>query len=179
MIMGNFEPPKPYKLFCAIMYAPDKIDGVAIETALIARFGSIDSRSEEIPFNHSDYYQNEMGPGLRKLLVSFDHLTDNENLAEIKIITNRIENEFKAGAIGRLVNLDPGYLTLAKVTLFTTKDYGHRIYLGRGIHCEVTLVYRGRSYEPLAWTYPDYKEPAFIEFFNNARAIYKRCTGGS
>jgi len=40
--------------------------------------------------------------------------------------------------------------------LATTKDNAHRIYLGQGIYAEVTLIYRGRRFCPLPWTYPDY-----------------------
>jgi hypothetical protein len=46
----------------------------------------------------------------------------------------------------RPLNLDPGYLTEAKLVLATTKDRNHRLYLDRGIFAEVTLCYqRGGS----------------------------------
>ncbi|MFN4132318.1 MAG: DUF4416 family protein, partial [Caldimicrobium sp.] len=73
----------------------------------------------------------------------------------------------------RRVNLDPGYLSLSKVVLSTFKDYSHRLYLGRSVYGEVTLIFREGSFQPLPWTYPDYKNEKVIEVFNKARSFYK------
>jgi hypothetical protein len=75
------------------------------------------------------------------------------------------------GKIKRTLNLDPGYLSLAKVVLASTKDYSHRLYLGRGIYGEVTLFFKDKSYNPYPWTYPDYRTPEYINFFNQMRKI--------
>ena len=60
----------------------------------------------------------------------------------------------------RNVNIDPGYLTLANVILATTKGYSHRIYLGKGIYGEVTLLYKekDKTFVPNIFTYSDYQE---------------------
>ncbi|OGX43889.1 MAG: hypothetical protein A3G38_03040 [Omnitrophica WOR_2 bacterium RIFCSPLOWO2_12_FULL_51_8] len=74
----------------------------------------------------------------------------------------------------RLVNIDPGYLDLAKLVLASTKDYRHRIYLERGIYVEITLFYQRKTFNPWEWTYPDYRSREYIEVFNRIREIYKK-----
>ena len=74
----------------------------------------------------------------------------------------------------RRVNLDPGYLLLSRLVLSTFKDFAHRIYLGRGVFAEVTLIFREGSFRPLPWTYPDYAAPETIALFNKAREDYKK-----
>ena len=80
-----------------------------------------------------------------------------------------------SGAENRVVNIDPGYITLSNVTLATTKDYQHRIYLGEGIYLENTLRFsaKTKSYEPYEWTYGDYRMAGAVEFFNKLRNIYR------
>jgi hypothetical protein len=73
----------------------------------------------------------------------------------------------------RPLNLDPGYITLAKLVLASTKDHAHRIYLSQGIYAEITLNYRAGSWQPLPWTYPDYRRSDFQEFFTNCREYLK------
>ena len=49
-----------------------------------------------------------------------------------KLLTNQWEQEYAqlhAGPEPRPLNLDPGYLTEAKLILASTKDRDHRIYL--------------------------------------------------
>jgi hypothetical protein len=73
----------------------------------------------------------------------------------------------------RSVNIDPGYLDLAKLVLFSTKDYTHRIHVGKGIFAEVTLYFQDDSFNAWPWTYPDYKTKEYIGIFNTIRGIYK------
>ena len=100
---------------------------------------------------------------------------DPGTIAEIKKQTNLRESQFgerREGELHRRINLDPGYLSPAKLVLATTKDYDHRIYLGKGIYAEVTLRYTEFSYQPCKWTYPDYREESHLKIFNEIRAIY-------
>jgi len=69
------------------------------------------------------------------------------------------------------VNIDPGYLTPAKLILATTKDYSHRLYLGRGIYGEIILVYSCGSFKPLPWTYPDYRSEDYSKYFSRVREV--------
>ena len=109
-----------------------------------------------------------MGAETNKIFVSFKHLISVETLADIKIKTNEIEQQFLKNN-RRTVNIDPGYLTQAKVVLATTKDYSHRIYLGKGIFADLHLSYQDKLYRSQLWTYPDYKQKHVIEFFCRLR----------
>jgi hypothetical protein len=75
----------------------------------------------------------------------------------------------------RPLNLDPGYLTEAKLVLASTKDRDHRVYLDRGIYAEVTLHYqRGRGWQPRPWTYPDYRSEPYLQFFTRCRQYLRK-----
>ena len=71
------------------------------------------------------------------------------------------------------LNLDPGYVTLAKLVLASTKDHAHRIYLADCIYAEVTLSYRGGAWQPFEWTYPDYRRADFHVFFTRCRELLR------
>lgn len=135
------------------------------------RFAKIDFSSTALPFDHTDYYQEEFGKDLNRKFVSFKKLVAPNSLPEIKIITNKIEGELSNG-LKRTINIDPGYLDLAKLLLASTKDYKHRIYLDKGIYAEVTLFFEFKSFRPWPWTYPDYKTSEYIAIFNQIRDIY-------
>ena len=62
-------------------------------------------------------------------------------------------------------------MTLATFVLATTKDHGHRIYLGQGIYGEVTLTYRQHDWRPWPWTYPDYCTEAYRRILREIRAL--------
>ncbi len=135
------------------------------------RFGKIDFESEGMPFGHTDYYKNEFGTSLKRKFISFEKLIQPEDLPRIKIATNKIEKKLSKMS-KRSINIDPGYLDLAKLVLASTKDYKHRICLNRGIYAEVTLFYENGSFRPWQWTYPDYKTSGYIDIFNSIRQIY-------
>jgi len=139
--------------------------------ALANRFGAIDYQSEVLPFDHTTFYAREFGEGLVRQIVAFAELIPPDRLAEIKRVTNELEMTWAADG-RRRVNLDPGYVSLSKMVLATTKNYSHRIYLGQGIYAEVTLHYKGGSFQPWEWTYPDYASPPYLEVFNKIRGIY-------
>lgn len=173
--MGKVKIPPKAKLFIGVIAVSNTILD-ELKKILIANWGEIDLESEIFQFNLTNYYEKEMGKNLIKKFFSFKKLINREEIAEIKLKTNEIENEFKVdkNKEGRDVNLDPGYLTLSNVTLATTKDYRHRIYIGKGIYLENTLYYDSskKSYVEWEWTYPDYRQTFYKEFFNQMRKIY-------
>jgi hypothetical protein len=124
-------------------------------------------------FNYTDYYCREMGSPLYRLIVVFSELVERDSMPEIKTEANKIENNFLEHG-KRRINIDPGLITLENICLVTTKPYTHRIYLGKGIWSEITLIYKGESYQKLEWTYPDYGSNELIDFFNGIREQYKR-----
>jgi hypothetical protein len=137
--------------------------------------------SETFDFRETSYYDASMGVGLWKQFFAFKCLIDPEQLVELKLQTNDWEAEYAALAKHdkqRPLNLDPGYITLAKLVLASTKDHAHRIYVGRGIYAEITLKFRDGAWQASDWTYPDYRRPDFHEFFSRCRE-YLRATARS
>ncbi len=144
------------------------------KTKLASRFGCIDFESEILNFTYTDYYNREMGSDLKRQFLSFKRLISPEMIPDIKIYTNDLESKFFSSNKKRSVNIDPGYLSLSKLVLATTKDHQHRIYLGKGIYAEVTLRYRNKTFCPWEWTYPDYCTKEYISIFNYLRdKLYK------
>ncbi len=107
----------------------------------------------------------------KKKFISFEKLIEHVSLSDIKIFTNQIESDHLKDN-KRKVNIDPGYLTLAKLVLASTKDFTHRIYIGKGIYAEVTLFYQDKNYRGWPWTYPDYKSEISLSFFQKVRSAY-------
>ena len=134
-------------------------------------FGQIDFESGALDFNGTDYYAQEMGSSLKRRFISFSKLIPMSELYRVKLYANRLESKFM-DAKKRLINIDPGYLDKAKLVLATTKDYAHRIYLQKGIFAEIALTYRGNSFSANDWSYPDYRSGAYIDIFNQIRALY-------
>ncbi|MBU2541204.1 MAG: DUF4416 family protein [Candidatus Omnitrophica bacterium] len=140
---------------------------------LAKEFGKIDFESRIMAFNYTDYYTREMGDNLKRVFLGFEKLIDPTKLTRIKILTNKLEERFSHQG-RRKVNIDPGYIDLARLILASTKDFSHRICLGKGIYAEVTLLFKNKTFTPLEWTYPDYRTKDYIEVFKDLRAIYSR-----
>jgi len=168
--MGKAKEPQPVKLIASV-FTGEKTLLAEARDALANRFGHIDYQSDLLPFDHTRYYAREFGEGLVRQILAFAELIPPQRLAEIKRITNELEMNWTVGQ-QRHVNLDPGYVSLSKMVLTTTKDYSHRIYLGQGIYAEVTLHYRHGAFHPWEWTYPDYASPRYLEIFDQIRQIY-------
>jgi hypothetical protein len=144
-----------------------------------AAWGPVALASERFIFDATDYYQPTMGAPLEKCFFAFERLIDPGRLAELKLETNAWEREYAESgpqAEARPVNLDPGYLTPAKLVLASTKDHAHRIYLSRGIYAEVTLFYKDRRWQHRDWTFADYRRADYQRFFSECRE-YLRSRG--
>jgi len=142
-----------------------------VADVLSGAYGTADFESPVMPFDRTSYYEPEFGNSLKRIFMSFTELVSQDTLPEIKHATDRLEQEFcKEGK--RQVNIDPGILTAERLVLATSKNYSHRIYLGRGVYADLTLIYRKGSFRPLPWTYPDYASQEVIEFWNGVRKSY-------
>lgn len=178
--MGEAVAPRPVNLICAMLAARSEWLDRAREL-LVGRFGPVDLAGETEPFDYTDYYEPQMGPGLLRRMLSFRDLIDPGETAAVKLETNRIEEELArtiAGGPPRPVNLDPGYVDAARLVLATTKDHTHRLYLRDGIYAEVTLRWHRGRFEPCEWTYPDYRTESYREFFRKVRELYRAKPGG-
>jgi hypothetical protein len=174
-LVADIKAAQPVKLMCGIIALNEEQLGRA-KKKLRESFGDIDLESEVVPFAFTDYYEKEMGKGLLRQFVSFAALIDPGSIAGIKLTTNGVEKTIAkdyVGASNRPVNLDPGYVAASKLVLASTKDFSHRIYLGRGIYAEVTLIFRRGHFEPLEWTYPDYRTEGHRRFFEKIRSTYR------
>ncbi|MEW6214617.1 MAG: DUF4416 family protein [Nitrospirota bacterium] len=170
--MGKPSPPEHALLFVGTLYQDEKYLSIAKEK-LNDSFGEVIMESPSLEWNYSNYYRDELGWPIKRTFIFFKNTINPEILADIKLITNDIEHQLSTKG-RRNINIDPGYLTLSKVVLASTKNYAHRIYLGKGIYGEVTLIYREGRYNPHLYTYRDYQDRTYIEIFMNARAVLKK-----
>jgi hypothetical protein len=175
--MGSISTPTPVLLLLAVISRYDEALQWARERAAGA-FGAIALASDAFAFTETDYYAATMGSDLKKQFLAIARLIDPATLAEIKTETNKWEADY--AALGnhvepRPMNLDPGYITPAKLVLASTKDHAHRLYLRAGVYAEVTLAYRKRDWQPLEWTYPDYRRDDYQAFFTRCRDWLLNC----
>lgn len=166
--MGTANFPAPVKIFTAITFN-SSIDIDRILNLVDSKFGTREGTLGPIPFNWTQYYSDEMGTGLLKYYILYKNHVNRDQLADLKVFTNDLESRFVRNN-KRNVNIDPGYLAKDKLVLATTKDFFHRLYLGKGIYAEVTLHYRKGRYRYFSWTYPDFKEPDLHMFLEKPRA---------
>lgn len=161
------------KLFIGAIYNPNIVTLEIIQEKLSSSYGEIDSISPVFSYDHSTYYNKEMGETLCKIFFSFRDLYHIEKLPAIKRHTNELELEFfSQNGKERFVNLDPGLMTLGKLILMTTKDQQHRVYLEKGIFAELTYYYRAKLWHPFPWAYPDYLRQDYLDFFLELRKKY-------
>ena len=170
--MGKISHHIPVKHFCAVAFSP-AFDLNSIIEKIESVFGEIEKKSDVYNFSeHTDYYSAEMGDNLKKLFIAFAKLKEPDFLIQYKIQSNHLEEDFLINE-QRQVNIDPGYLTEAKIILATTKVYSHRIYMGKGIFGDLHLYFENGSFRKQYWTYPDYQQPLAIDFFNKLRIRYR------
>ena len=169
--MGKPREPKPARLFMSMIASEDDLFRQGIKD-LCSAFGEVDFISERFPFDFTEYYSQEMGENLFRHFLTFEQLISMTILPEIKQTTNRLEEKYVSPNGNRRINVDPGYLCLEHVILATTKGYTHRPHLRDGIYADLTLLYRNKSFQPLEWTYPDYRQREIIKLFNQFRKKY-------
>lgn len=174
--MGSVQPHPPVLLILAAFSRyPEALDW-ARQTAEEA-WGPVALASPRFDHHETRYYEPTMGPDLKKMFLAFETLIDPAELVECKEVANQWEVDYqrlRRHPEPRPLNLDPGYLTEAKLVLATTKDRDHRLYLGRGIYAENTLYFHAGHWEPRPWTYPDYRRADYHAFFDQCRAYLRR-----
>lgn len=169
--MGKVELPSPVKLVIGMLAGEEGYFQEAL-VRLEAHFGPVDYRSPLLPFTYTDYYGREMGGPILRRFISFAQLIDPATLPQVKLLTNRLEEEMAEDG-PRRINLDPGYIAPGKLVLATTKDREHRVYLGEGIYAEVTLRWkRKEGFQPWEWTYPDYASSEYRDILGEIRELY-------
>ena len=167
--MGKPRYARKAMLLAGLLYTDDFLQKAV--SLLQAEFGEIIRETPPAKW-HSDYYSKELGPSIRRKFLFFGRLIDPGDIAEIKIATNKMESDLSKES-KRTVNIDPGYITPAKLVLASTKDYSHRVYLGKGIYAESTLLWdaKQKTFVPHLYTYSDFKEEENIRVFSEMREI--------
>jgi hypothetical protein len=158
------------KLIMSLISAEDEVFRAAIET-LTTHLGKPDFVSARFPFNDTNYYEEEMGRALMRRMVSFEKLILPESLPDVKLMTNRVEDQFSSHG-RRKINIDPGYISAAHLILATGKGYTHRPYLRDGIYADLTLIFTDGAFHPLPWTYPDYAGQKMATLLYKIRGKY-------
>ena len=170
--MWDLKEPNPVKLVIGILAANYQCLHAAIEI-LMDKFGKADLVSDVWPFDKTDYYKEQTGNRILRQFISIKRLINPGKLAKIKLITNKLEQKLAktlAIPLPRPVNLDPGIIEPSKLVLATTKNYSHRIYIGKKMYAEVTLVFDKGCWKPLEHTYSDYWQQFYFDFFDKVRA---------
>ena len=185
--MGLIKTSPPSVRFVAVFSAEDRFLRIALER-LEAHWGKIASLGQAFDFVESPYYLRTMlvprpsetsldrtPRALRKQMALFADPYDPAELAADKLQSNRWERDWTEELTlsqddsKRLLNIDPGYLSMTKLVLASTKNREHRIYLRDGIYAEVTLAFRDQVWTSMPWTYADYQRPDVLEFLKLAR----------
>jgi hypothetical protein len=169
--MWQLNEPKPVKLIIGILAADHQCLHAAVE-AQTSEFGEPDFVSNVWPFEKTDYYKDQTGEHIIRQFISIEKLVAPGKLAKIKHKTNKLEKKLavKLGLpLPRPVNLDPGIIEPSKLILATTKNYSHRIYIGKKMYAEVTLIFDKGHWRPLEHTYPDYRQQCYFDFFEIVR----------
>jgi len=163
--------PEPAKLVIGCIMN-DKVLVEEVFPFLEDRFGPVDMISRWLDFAYTDYYYREMGSPLFRKVFVFKPLIEQEDLAGIKEKTNDIEERFAMSG-KRNINIDPGYMVSSRFILATGKEYSHRIYIGKKIYADLTLMYsKKEGFKTLPWTYPDYASESMIAFLSKVRDKY-------
>jgi hypothetical protein len=170
----NIKKPKKVKLFFGILYSRKHL--LQLENALNVlkkKYGTFESISDDYVFSSiTDYYDEELGPNLRKRIYVCSKTIDPEKIVDIKLFTNSLEDKLalKHKPLKRAVNVDAGYFSINNLVLVTTKNFAHRIYLKKGIYAELTLIFKKHGIHELEWTYPDFRQDMLKNFFIIERA---------
>jgi hypothetical protein len=162
--------PKPAKLVVGLLLK-DKALFEPLVAEITNIYGFPDIISDWMSFDYTAYYKSELGSPLYRRLLAFETLIDQQDLAAIKLTTNRLERTYSRHR-KRRVNIDPGYLLYERFVLASGKNYSHRIYIGRCIYADLTLIYRNGAFETLPWTYPDYADQPIQRFLERVRNKY-------
>ncbi len=169
--MSELREPRPAMLVISI-FGSDQALILKGANLLCSLFGGIHFASELLPFDNTAYYQKEFGDKLVRKFIAFERLVPCDMLVRVKLACCGLEQMFLSEGRRRL-NIDPGILTLEKFVLATGKNFSHRIYLGKGVFGDLTLMYdKKKGFVTLPWTYPDYATSVSLEMLNRLRADY-------
>jgi len=162
----------PVKYVAALLLSRGIEAAAVVAGGLEGLAGPVDYRGPERPFETTDYYEGEMGPGLRRIFVSFEPLGDPADLARVKLAAARLEERFSEGG-RRRVNIDPGYIDYFKLVLASFKEGPQKIWLGEGVWADPVLLFEDGAWRPLPWSFPDFRAGTYEEELGSIRHVYR------
>jgi hypothetical protein len=156
------------KLIICVMFANDDSYSKVLKE-LTGVFGETDDSSLPYDFTmFSNYYEKEMGKIIKKRFITFKRLIQMERHADIKILTNKIEDKFAENG-KRTVNLDPGYVTPYSIVLASAKPRSNKIYLKKGIYADMVMNFSKNRCIVLPTTFKDFQDEKNQDFFMKIR----------
>lgn len=151
------------RLFFGIMFSDRGCYEKAVED-LINEFGETEKESFEYNFDeYTNYYEKEMGRGLRKKLIIFKKEIEEKNLIKIKKLITEIEKKYSEEG-KRKVNIDPGFVSEEKVVLASFKKKDFKKDLGNGVFAHEVLRFEEGKIKTFWHTFGDYKEEKIKDF---------------
>lgn len=165
--------PLPAQLLLSVLSSTWQDFQTRLMKELVREFGALEYQSKTLAFTETSYYDQEFGTPITRKVLGFEALVPPENLAELKLTTNALEQRFLQADGRRIFNLDPGLLFQERLVLATGKNFSHRIYVGKGIWADLTLLYQKGQWQTLPWSFPDYAGPAMQEILTQLRNRYK------
>ena len=171
--MSELTEPVKANLTISVMFRDDALLA-EIKGILEKKYGETDAVSKVYDFSSiSPYYDPEMGCDIKKTVFSFKEPVPRDLLKDVKLFCVELEKKYSENG-SRLVNLDPGLVTLENFILATGKNYSHRIYLGSGVFAEVTLMFgKKNAVKELPWSYRDYLYEPARSFLLEVRELYR------
>ncbi|MDB5107032.1 MAG: GTP-binding protein [Fibrobacteres bacterium] len=137
--------------------APYPQPSEALWPGLESVFGPIDFKGPFLPFDTTDYYRDEFGPGLHRGFISFRGLASPEGLPGLKHDAARLEAAMaKEGK--RFYNLDIGYMDSDKLVLASFKRGPCKLYLTHGVYADLLIKYAKGRFEPFPWAFADFQD---------------------
>jgi hypothetical protein len=152
-------------LFMAVMYADEKVFEKA-KAELVKKYGSIKAESSVYDFKFTNYYEPEMGSGLKKLFLVFEKEISKKDLADIKFFITEIEKRYSKGN-NRVVNIDPGYLSSTELQLATFKEKSFKEKIHEKVWIHKVLEFDGNNVKQFFHTFADYRDKKNQEFIIN------------
>ena len=152
-------------LFMAVMYADEKVFEKA-KAELVKNYGKIKAESSVYDFSFTDYYEPEMGAGLRKLFLVFEKEVSKEELADVKFFITDIEKKYSKEG-NRIINIDPGYLSSTELVLATFKEKSFKEKINDKVWVHKVLEFEGSNVKQFFHTFADSRDKKNQEFIIN------------
>ncbi len=159
------------KVIMGVLYNDIKLFDLAKENLKTLGW-QIQRQSEVYDFDQTNYYEAEMGTGLKRCFMSLEGLIELDSAADWKLKMVKLEQEFAENG-NRKINLDPGYLDLKRVVLLSGKEGPQKIYLRNGVWADLVLMKSKGGYREMDWTFPDLRGARYDDFFLKVRADFK------